>query len=323
MLDLPTDKPEIVAQGLHGARRLRRRADARSRADRQGARRRHRGVARPARRRLAHPRQAAPGPLLPVALRRAAADRQARDPADRAGRAAARVLRHVVSPGSDGDRRRRRHRCRSRSRQAIRTTFGPLEARAPRPRRRRTDRCRCTRRLLVNVATDPEVTQSSVSAGAQAAGASGSDRVGDYRRTLVERLFAQMLNERFSELARKPDAKFLGAGAGGGGLSPTVETFSLSARVPDGKIADGLDGARRSRRGASASSASPRPSSIARSSGWPRSTSAPTPSATRARAARSPQEYLGHFLEGEPSAGIEYEYRLVQQRAARHHARRK
>ena len=49
-----------------------------------------------------------------------------------------------------------------------------------------------------------------------------------------------MFNDRFSELERKPDAKFLGAGAGDGGLSPTVNLFELEARVKDGGLADGL-----------------------------------------------------------------------------------
>ena len=96
MLDLPSDKPEIVEKGLHRVLRLRRRAVARSEGDRQGARRRDRGVARRARRRIAHPRQADSRALLSLALRRAAADRQARDPAVVPAGAAARVLRHLL-----------------------------------------------------------------------------------------------------------------------------------------------------------------------------------------------------------------------------------
>ncbi len=49
-----------------------------------------------------------------------------------------------------------------------------------------------------------------------------------------------MLNDRFDELSRKPDAPFLSAGAHGGGLTPTVETVSLGAGVQDGKIEAGL-----------------------------------------------------------------------------------
>ena len=73
--------------------------------------------------------------------------------------------------------------------------------------------------LLVNVATDPELTALQRPASSRKQPAERQDRVGDYRRNLVERLFADMFNDRFGELARKPDAKFLGAGAGGGQLS--------------------------------------------------------------------------------------------------------
>src|SRR5262249_57235694 len=64
--------------------------------------------------------------------------------------------------------------------------------------------------------------------------------VGDYRRSLVENLFTRMFNDRLNEIIRKADAKFLSAGIGSDSLSPTVDTFGLSARVPDGGIAGGL-----------------------------------------------------------------------------------
>ena len=57
----------------------------------------------------------------------------------------------------------------------------------------------------------------------------GERLVGDYRRQLVERLFSQMFDERFSELAQRPDAKFLGAGVGGGPLGRDVTTFEIGA----------------------------------------------------------------------------------------------
>jgi zinc protease len=62
----------------------------------------------------------------------------------------------------------------------------------------------------------------------------------DYRRSLAEGLVFQMINSRFGEIARQPDAPFLGASAGGDTLGRTVEAFSVSARVRDGGIARGL-----------------------------------------------------------------------------------
>jgi zinc protease len=62
----------------------------------------------------------------------------------------------------------------------------------------------------------------------------------DYRRSLAEGLVFQMINSRFGEIARQPDAPFLGASAGDDTLGRTIEAFSVSARVKDGAIARGL-----------------------------------------------------------------------------------
>ena len=121
-----------------------------------------------------------------------------------------------------------------------------------------------------------------------------------------------MMNDRFDELSRKPDAQFLSAGASGSGLTPTVETFSLGAGVQDGKIEAGLSALAIEAKRVERARLRRRASSIARRSGrWP-ATTARTPSATRPRAARYAQEYVNHFLEGEPSPGIAYEHQLAQ-----------
>jgi zinc protease len=62
----------------------------------------------------------------------------------------------------------------------------------------------------------------------------------DYRRTLVRSLLHQMLNDRFAEIARQPDAPFLRAGSDDDTLGLTVETTSVSARVNDGAAPRGL-----------------------------------------------------------------------------------
>ena len=62
----------------------------------------------------------------------------------------------------------------------------------------------------------------------------------DYRRSLVRSLLHQMLNDRFAEIARQPDAPFLRAGSDDETLGLTVETTSVSARVNDGAAARGL-----------------------------------------------------------------------------------
>jgi len=107
-----------------------------------------------------------------------------------------------------------------------------------------------------SVATDPEVPQSTVSI-MERRPMGRQDRVGDYRRSLVERLAVQMLNERLAQIARQPDAPFLGASAGQSLLSQDVIASMLRASVKDGGIEAGLtaiaqEAARASRHGFSA-----------------------------------------------------------------------
>jgi zinc protease len=164
---------------------------------------------------------------------------------------------------------------------------------------------------LVSIVTDPEVTSSSVQI-LHKRPADGSALVSDYRRSIVSSLFSRMLNDRFTELARRPDAKFLSAGGGGGSLSPTVDTFGLNARVPDGGIADGLAAveveARRVRQfGFTASE-------LDRAKAWMRSFyERAYNERDKNESASYAQEYLAYFLNEEPSPGIAYEWRLVQQ----------
>ena len=193
--------------------------------------------------------------------------------------------------------------------QTIRSAFGPMTARAP-AAPLPDGRVPLHDNLLVNVATDPELTASSVRLVTKQP-AERQDRVGDYRRNLVERLFADMLNDRFSELARKPDAKFLGAGAGGGQLAPTVQTFTLNARVPDGSLIDGLNvleiEARRVREhGFNQSELDRNKREMAASYEQAYN------ERDKGESGGYADEYVRHFLEGEPAPGIEYEYRLVQ-----------
>jgi len=92
----------------------------------------------------------------------------------------------------------------------------------------------------VAVATDPEAQSSSVSVF-HTRPLHKSLTVGDYRRDLVRSLFESMLNARLGEIARRPDAPFLGASAGDDTLGRTVEAFGVSARVNEGGIPKGID----------------------------------------------------------------------------------
>ena len=121
-----------------------------------------------------------------------------------------------------------------------------------------------------------------------------------------------MLNERFDELSRKPDAQFLDAGAYESGLSPTTSTVGLGASVQEGKISGGPVVGGRSRRSARAQHGFG-------AAELDRAKKRMVASYERAYTERDKtesgayvQEYVNHFLEDEPSPGIDYERKLVQ-----------
>jgi len=163
----------------------------------------------------------------------------------------------------------------------------------------------------VSIVSDPEVTQSSVTL-LRKQPRRGETLVADYRRALVEQFFEQMLNDRFDEIRRRADAKFLGAGTGSGPLSKDVETVSLGAGVEDGKIAEGLQAvaveAKRAREfGFGASE-------LERTRKWMLAFyERAYTERDKTESGSFAQEYLNYFLEDEPTPGIEYEYKLVQQ----------
>jgi zinc protease len=192
----------------------------------------------------------------------------------------------------------------------IKAAFGGLTPRAPEPPARKVD-VPLHEEALVSVVADPEVTQSSVTL-LRKRPRQYESTVADYRRSLVQRLFEQMLNDRFDELTRRSDAKFLGAGTGSGPLSKDVETVSLGAGTEDGKIADGLTAvaveAKRAREFGFGGA------ELERARKWMLAFY------ERAYAERDKtesgsfaQEYLDYFLESEPSPGIAYEYTLARQ----------
>jgi zinc protease len=164
--------------------------------------------------------------------------------------------------------------------------------------------------LLVKVATDPEATQSSVSLVRKRAHAE-EDRIGDYRRGLVHRLIFDMLNDRFDELSRKPEAQFLDAAAYEGMLSPTTDTFTLAAAVQEGKIPTALSALVIESRRVKQFGFGPGETDRAKKStlaGYQRAYA----ERDKTESSSYAQEYVRNFLQGEPSPGIEYEYKLAQ-----------
>ena len=165
---------------------------------------------------------------------------------------------------------------------------------------------------LIAIASDREATGSSLTL-AYKLPSNETKTVGDYRRDLAERLYIGMLNSRLREIAQKPDAPFLGAGAGKGRfISRTGDAFTLSAGVKDGGIERGLEALLTEARrvdefGFLQSELDRAKQDLLRNYERMYTERDKTQSAAFAG------EYIRHYLEGETIPGIEYEYRLAEQ----------
>jgi zinc protease len=193
---------------------------------------------------------------------------------------------------------------------AIASTFGPLKARAPAAPMPNAA-VPLPRTVLVGVVADPEVTQSVVQV-VRKRPAESEQRVADYRRDLVQQLTEHMFNERFAELARKPDAPFLGAGVSDGRLGRSVDTFAVGAGVQDGQMDQGLTAiAIEARRVQEYGFTAPE---IDRAKKWMMAQFDRTyAERDKTESGSFAQECLKYFLIDEPTPGIAYEHQLAQQ----------
>ena len=168
------------------------------------------------------------------------------------------------------------------------------------------------REPLVAVATDKEATSSSVDLIFKLP-KEDTKTVGDYRRDLMERLYLGMLNSRFDEISQKPDAPFLGAGVSKESFfARTVEGFSFGAGVKDGGIERGLEAllteARRvDQFGFLQTELDRERQDVLRA--YERGYT----ERDKTNSGAFVGEYVSHYLTGEVTPGIEYEYKLVQQ----------
>jgi len=163
---------------------------------------------------------------------------------------------------------------------------------------------------LYKMVTDSEAQRWSVTAAFKRT-PEPDGTVGAYRRSIVRGLALSMLNQRLSELARRPDAPFLSADAGASGLGRALAIFELSAEVPAGKIGPGLDAVVREARRAQQFGFTPPEIDRARQAlvagyeqAYNERGNAESPSLAN--------ELVRHTLQGEPAPGIAYEFALVR-----------
>ena len=296
MLDLPTDKPEVVEKGADRARRLRRRPDAdrRQKSTRSAASSSRSGAAASAPDRASatsSSRSCSTTRATPSgcrsASRRSSATRRSRGCAPSTTPGTAPSGWRSIAVGDIDPQQ---------IEQTIKTPFSPLtdaRARAPRARsegaappaaagqRRRRPRGDAVERA-----------DRAQAAARRRADASPTTAAISSRGTIDH-----MMDERFGELERKPDAKFLGAGVGDGGLSRDVSTFSM-ARAGPGRQARG-----RPRRARRRSAARPRvrvqrrPSSIAPRQWMAAFYERAYTERDKTESGSFAQEYVSYFLE--------------------------
>ena len=162
---------------------------------------------------------------------------------------------------------------------------------------------------LINMSTDPEAQGWSVSLAFKGK-AEHDTTVAGYRKTLVENLVAQMLNLRLRDIARRPNAPFLGAQAGTSNIGRSLELFEIEAVVPEGQLTEGLgaivqEAKRMQQYGFSSDELNRAKSALL--AAYERAYKERTTSESSSYA----NEYVRHFLAQEPIPGIEFEYRIA------------
>jgi zinc protease len=136
--------------------------------------------------------------------------------------------------------------------------------------------------------------------------------VAEYRRSLVESLYNQMLNTRLAELAQKPSPPFLGAFSTQGKIVRTKEAYIVGAGVPDSGVMRGLNATlteieRVQRHGFTASELERASADLLR--GYEQAYAERDNEESSAFAA----EYVRAFTDEEPIPGIAREFELVKQ----------
>ena len=163
---------------------------------------------------------------------------------------------------------------------------------------------------LFAIATDPEATESRLSVITKHE-VEPFDRVGDYRRNLVESLYHMMLNDRLQELTRKPDPPFLNGYSGKSRFVRTKEFYMLGADIKEDAFSRGLEAllteAKRVREFGFTETELERARKELLVS-----IENVYNERDKTDSSRYVREYVGNFLEGEPIPGIEYEYALYK-----------
>jgi len=120
----------------------------------------------------------------------------------------------------------------------VRDRFEGIPAREN-PRERREYSVPNHQETLVSIATDPELTSSSVSLYFKRRPEEWT-QVSDYRQWLAEGLASSMLVNRLNEITQRQNAPILDVSSYQGRFVRTLTTFGITARTPDSDVGEGL-----------------------------------------------------------------------------------
>ncbi|MCU0228627.1 MAG: insulinase family protein [Bryobacterales bacterium] len=195
--------------------------------------------------------------------------------------------------------------------QMIRERFGRL-TNPENPRERAKFTLPAHKDTIYTVVTDPELPVTRVQVYFKKDGEETFENVGDYRRSLVRGLFESALNSRLAEITRQPDAPFLGAGVSSSSLVRAGQTYAAQAVAKEGKVLESLEAlftevARVRVHGFTATEIERMKADSLRSY------EQMFQERNNSNSAGFADEYVRHFLEGEPAPGIDVEYQLARQ----------
>src|SRR5687768_4663197 len=161
------------------------------------------------------------------------------------------------------------------------------------------------------VVTDKEATGYTISIHYPAYKVEPSKTLGDYRDDIVKQMFTSLLNQRLQELTQKENPPFLFGYSSFGSYARGYESFNASANVGTGDVTKGLNALaeeieRVKRYGFTATElerAKKNTLSI-----YERAYN----NRDKTESINYTQEYINHFLQNEPTPGIEKEFEYIK-----------
>jgi zinc protease len=191
----------------------------------------------------------------------------------------------------------------------IRSRFSRLVM-PPDPRPRVSPAVPSHGKTIVSTATDPELTRTTLGIYVKR-DYSAPQTIGDIKERFAENLFFSLINSRFDEISRKPEAPFLYAVAGSTGLTRPKNMYYLAAAVEEAEIQEGYEALVREVYRVRTHGFTPSELERGKAEFLRRSQQVlrETDSLSSGVFVSS---YVNNYLEGSPMAGPEYSHRMAE-----------